>query len=161
MPLLCSQKSLPCAHTYGEEYYDVERQVRFGGSTHMHLLNQGLVWWAVAEQNWITCRSSSVKANLAKAAEFQHTSEKGSSSDLAKQACQPGSSASAEQPAGSADMAKQAPDETPGMGRRLRSADSLRRWDRASDGEEAAPSLRAAISDSIVSHTGLLRSSSQ
>ncbi len=111
--------------------------------------------------NLITRRSSSVKANLAKAVEFQHASEKGSSSDLAKQACQPGSSAAAEQPAGSADMAKQAPDEAPKMGRRLRSADSLRRWERASDGEEAAPSLRAAIYESIVSHTRLLRSSSQ
>ena len=114
----------------------------------------------IAEQSGISCRSTSVKTNLAKAAEPQQASEKGSGSDLAKQACQPGSSSAAEQPGGGADVA-QTPDEAPRMGRRLRSADSLRLWDRASDSEEAAPSLRAAIYDSILSHTRLLRSSSQ
>ena len=115
----------------------------------------------MAELSWTTCRSTSVKASLAKAADPQEASEKGSSTDSAKQACQPGSSAAAKQPAGSADVAKQASDEAPRMGRRLRSADSLRQWDRAADADKAAPSLRAAIYDSILSHTRLLRSSSQ
>ncbi len=85
----------------------------------------------------------------------------GSSPDLHKKASHPDSSSAAEQPAGSADMAKQAPDEAPWMGRRLRSADSLARQDATTDIEGAAPGLRAAIYDSIMSHTRLLRSSSK
>ena len=104
-----------------------------------------------------TCRTGSVEG---KAGESQQDLEKGSSSDLTRHTCQP-ESAPAEQPAGSADLTKTPPNEAPGMGRRLRSADCLRQWDRAFGSEEAGPSLRATICDSIMSHSRLLRSSSR